>query len=107
MGDKVLYINNDNEVRLVNLTDLDGVAVADATVTITVQDLTGTNVTGATFPMTMTYDNTTDSDYAATLPESLVLENGAKYKGVITASTPSALNGEWTCTYIARTRTCE
>lgn len=77
---KILYLSNDNVLTLDELTNIvDGTYINSATVTATVKDSTGTEVSGETWPITLDYVAASNGKYQAVLEDGLVLTNGASY----------------------------
>jgi hypothetical protein len=103
---EILHINNDTTVTLTALTDTTAsTPLNSATVTFDLVDtVTGTQVTGMTFPATMTYVATTSGDYTLVLEQSLDLTTGNKYTGTITASS-GTLDAKWDIDFVAQKRT--
>lgn len=68
-----LYIGNDNEIELSGLADARGNYQNDATVTVTLKTLAGANVTGQSWPTSMTYVTASDGVYRAVLDDGIGL----------------------------------
>ena len=90
-----IFINNDSLIELIGLKNsLTDSYVNDATVTVTLYDSTGAEVSGISWPLTMAYVTASNGDYRGTLDKAVVLITGALYKAVITAL-DGINDGEW------------
>ena len=100
----IIYISNDNLLTLDALTNTaDSSFINDATVTVTLVDSTGTEVTGETWPLAMSYVSSSNGKYQATLTDSLSLSKGT-YTAQITANGGAGLLGYWEITLRALVR---
>jgi hypothetical protein len=104
---KVLWISNDNLIRLLNLKDTSGgddvagTAVTTATVTAVVKDSADTTVD----TVSLTFQAGTNGDYEGILADTTSLTEGAKYSIEITADDGADRRGFWTMQgIIARVR---
>ena len=100
-GSYPLYIGNVNNVEVV-LTDPknNDDPILDAMPTITVTDVAGTPVDGATWPLSM--NNLTGGLYDVDLPKTLVLEEWTPYVGAIV---DNAKGIDLRLPYVAQVRT--
>lgn len=90
-----IYISNDNTIELHNVTNsVTGVADTGATVTVTLTDGSGTEVTGQTWPTTMAWD-ATDSVYRASLNAEMSLRRGGTYIASISATGSAGELASW------------
>lgn len=81
------YISSDNVIQLDKFYDAVNAAYLNAaTVTATMKDLEGTEVTGETWPVTLIYVSGSDGKYQATVDKDLVLTENSSYFIEITAS---------------------
>lgn len=101
----IIYILNDNVIELTGLQNaVDETYQNSATVTVTIKDATGTNVTGETWPLALAYVASSNGDYRANLTEALGLTDGARYTATITADAGASGLATWTEELIARIR---
>ena len=91
MTAKVAYVLSDNEIMLDGLALSDGTYQNDATVTVTLYDSAGVEVTGESWPLSMAYVSASDGDYKATLADTLGVTENKKYRAVVTAVASSGL----------------
>lgn len=83
----VIFYNSENIIKLLNLRDGEtGSYINDASVIVSLFDVNGSNVTGETWPKTMTYVTGSNGQYKAVLTNGLSLTEDAEYEAVITAS---------------------
>ena len=81
-----ITIGSDLLVTLTGLTDEDtGSLINNATVTVTVYNEAGVEVTGETWPVSLSYVAASDGIYTATLTSALVLSEQVRYLAKITA----------------------
>jgi hypothetical protein len=66
--------------------------ITDAVISMTVYDGAGVEVSGATWPVTLTHS--ADGYYSVTLPSTLVLRRGGTYYGIVDA-TSGGLTKKW------------
>jgi hypothetical protein len=95
---ELIYLSNDHRLSLEGLFAVDfagsathpdsgkaGDYVNDATVTVTLyKDETGNEVSGETWPLSMSYVTSSNGDYEATLSDLLSLREGRSYVAVVT-----------------------
>ena len=99
----IIYIDNNNLLTLTALTNCATDAVdTGATVTVTVKDSAGTNVTGQTWPATMAHVSA--GTYRATLDADLILLDGRAYTACISATGSTGALGYWEFPLTAKTR---
>ena len=90
-----IYLNNDSLIELVGLKDtVLNTFINDATVTATIYDDTGTEVTGISWPLTVPYVTSSNGEYRAVLDKAIELIKGNLYTLIQTAVSGS-LDGEW------------
>lgn len=100
-----IYIENDNLVELDELKDnADDSYVNDATVTVTLQEPGGTEVSGQTWPATMSYVASSDGKYQGTLEDDVSLIAGQPYNAIINVTASDDRIAKWTVECIARER---
>ena len=105
--DLTFYVGNSNVIEWVDLTNsATGAFDTGATVTVTLQDRDGANVTGETWPVAMPYVAATDATYRATLSNDLELVAGRVYTAVLTATGTSGAIGYRTASVLAANRHC-
>jgi hypothetical protein len=89
-----IYIDNHNVLELQALTkSTTGAADVTATVTVTVKDKAGANVTGQTWPATMAHVSA--GTYRVTLDSDLSLTPNREYVAHITATGTGGEIGHW------------
>jgi hypothetical protein len=100
-----LYLDNSNVIELRSLTNsVTGVVDTGATVTVTIKDAAGTNVTGQTWPAAMSHASA--GTYRATLDAAMSIEAGRRYVVIVNATGSGGEVGEWNCKVIAVDRFC-
>lgn len=78
---ETIYIDSDNLVTVDALYDNAAAAyVNNATVTVTLLDRAGNEVSGETWPVSLSYVSGSDGKYRGTLSDSLVLKKGKYYE---------------------------
>ena len=93
-----LYLNSDNIVEVENLTNaLTGELVTTATVNVTLTDLNGNEVSGATFPALLTHAGS--GTYQGLLPNTLSLSTRKQYKALYTADAGTDKHRQWCVVY--------
>lgn len=92
-----LYIGNSNMVELAGLraSNTPTTYINDATVTVTITDLAGTEVTGETWPKSMNYVASSNGVYRADLSASLGLTEDSSYLVVVNVTATDG-TGKWT-----------
>jgi hypothetical protein len=93
-----LYIGNDNILELnglLNVSVSPSTYVNTASVAVTLYDTNGDEVSGETWPLTMSYVASSNGVYRATLSDSLSLKVNRRYRAKITANGGAGLQGEW------------
>ena len=101
---EVLYIDNDLVVEVNGLQEPTESAYQNsATVTCTIQDRSGTAVSGVSWPLTLSYVAASDGIYRGTVDSTASFVEGAQYEAVITAVS-GTLDAKWTVPCIANTR---
>ena len=99
----IIYIDNHNVLELQALTkSTTNTADTTATVTVTVKDGSGTNVTGQTWPATMSHVSA--GTYRVTLDADLSLTPNRGYVAHITATGTGGEIGHWELQLTAATR---
>jgi hypothetical protein len=101
------FVANTNLLELSGLKNVAaGTFINDATVTVTVKKA-GTNVAGASWPLTMDYVAASDGIYRAVLSEDLALVARTHYTAFIDADGGDGRVGHWEFDFRAETRTTE
>lgn len=94
MRDQVYYLNTDHIIELETLTNgLTGAVINGATVTCTVYDADDTEVSGESWPVTLTEDGSTGT-YRGALSDALSVSNTDRLTAKVTA-TSSGLTRTW------------
>lgn len=100
----IVLVENDNVVELCGLRNpITGAFLNAATVDITITDSAGVEVTGETWPLTISYVAGSDGIYRATLDKVLGFIAGQRYTAVINA-VEGGLDAKWTLDYLAKVR---
>lgn len=100
-----LYIGNDNRILIEGLLNkAASTYLNSATVTVTLVDSTGAQVSGQSWPTTMSYIAASDGDYAGTLEDALSLTEHAWYTAQVTANGGAGLLGYWELAVQAKVR---
>ena len=84
-----LIAGSTNTVRLINLIDSDGDYRADATVTVTIKNMAGSTISGAS-ALSMPYVGGDDLEYVGTVPYTASLVAGTRYQVLVTAVLPAS-----------------
>jgi len=75
-----LIVGSDNLVKVVDLYDVAAASyVTSATVEGTLYDKSGTEVTGVTWPITLSYQAGTDGEYHGVIPDAANITAGKRY----------------------------
>ena len=99
----ILYVGNSNVIELQELTNSVTDVVDEAvTVTVTLYDTTGTEVTGQIWPATMTH--ATGGTYRVTLDNDAAITAGKRYTAKVDASGTGGQVGHWEYCTVAQTR---
>jgi len=102
---ELVFIGNTNMIELRGLRDeLSGEYINDATVTVTIRDLTGTEMDGQQWPATMPYVDGSRGIYRVPIVHSVPFTKDTNYIATITASAAGGTRGEWGMPLLARTR---
>ena len=100
----IFLTGNSMVIELLGLTDsITDAFVLDATVTITLLDDAGAEVTGETWPLTMTFVAASDGNYRAVMDEAIVVIVGHQYTAQVTAIS-SGTTGFWEAPVVAERR---
>lgn len=84
---EILLVGSSNVVQLTGLRDaLSGAYQNAATVTLTLKDAAGVEVTGETWPFTLAYIASSNGIYRGTLAAGIGIVAGRTYYGHITAT---------------------
>jgi len=102
-----VYVNNDNVIEAVVINSKTGLPINDATVSFTVKDSDGTNLTGQTWPTTMDYVPSSDGVYRGTLKATTNLVQADKYIAVIDILTIEGPVGQKVCNLKAAINDCD
>ena len=106
MAIEVLYVSNDNLLTVDELYDVVGAAYLNAaTVTVTLVDSSGSEVTGQSWPTTLAYVASSNGKYRAVLEDGLGLTAGQPYTAKVTADGGADKKGYWEVPCRAITRT--
>jgi hypothetical protein len=109
MAKAFAFIGNTNDLLLTGLkSEVEGIFLDDAVITVTVKDPLGVPVIGETWPKPMTYIAGSEGSYVAGLSHLLVFTDSTKYTAFIDAdaSDQTAVRvGHWEFPFTAQTRT--
>ncbi|KQU77706.1 hypothetical protein ASD12_18065 [Mesorhizobium sp. Root102] len=101
----VVYVDNTNLIEVVGLKSaIEGSFVNDADVSVTVKDAEGTNVSGQTWPATLTYVTASEGNYRGIIEDDVALTAGTTYYAHIDANAGANRIGHWEFAFVARTR---
>lgn len=104
MAKRFMYINNDMVVMLLSLRNkATGKAVNDATVTVTLTDASGVEVSGQSWPTSLAYVAGSKGDYQGIFTDSLAVKPKTEYTATFEAD-GDGYHGEWEDVYVAITR---
>lgn len=96
MAIESLIIDTDNVIELSAFqNETDDSYINDATVTVTLLTMGGTEVSGGAWPLTMSYVAASDGIYRATLPDTLALKPNKRYLAKVIADGGSGLRRTW------------
>lgn len=96
MRAKAIYLSNDHLLEVRGLKNIAADEyIDDATVTVTLVDEEGAEVSGQSWPLTLSHVAGSDGIYRGTLTDSLSLTVDLEYTAQITASGGSNLAGYW------------
>lgn len=108
MAEAFAYVANTNTLELNGLkSEVEGIFINDATVTVTIKDSAGVEVTGQGWPLLLDYVDGTDGNYRTALTHNLNLLNGKKYTAFIDADGSTSdleLYGHWEFIFTAQAR---
>jgi len=80
-----LYIGSDNLVTVDELYDVaDASYLSGASVEATLRDRSGTEVTGVSWPISLSYVSGSDGKYRGNIPDAASLSRGKRYELTIT-----------------------
>lgn len=92
---EVIFFLNDNVIELTGLKDeITDVNIDDATVTVTLKDSTGVDVTGETWPLAMAALGS-GGIYRATLINTLDVTLLDQYTAVVDVTTTGGVKAKW------------
>lgn len=96
MAVQIFYDNNDHYIELTGLQDsADSSYKNGATVEVTLKDASGNNLSGETWPLSMSYVASSNGNYRATLADTLAVVVGNRYTALVTANAGAGLQAEW------------
>ncbi|RWN11761.1 hypothetical protein [Mesorhizobium sp.] len=101
----VVYVGNTNVIELSGLKSaVEGTFVNDASVTVTVKDKDGANVSGQSWPAAMAYVASSDGLYRGILEDDLALVDGETYFAHVDADAGDNRIGHWEFHFVPKTR---
>ena len=102
---KILYDGNDHIVEVRGLKNVaTGEYINDATVQATLKDSEDANVSGQSWPTTLSYVTGSNGKYRATLEDGLSLTVGDRYTAEITADGGDGLKAKWSVDLLCKAR---
>lgn len=105
MDVQTLYLGNDMLLEVSGLRDdVTGDYLNAATVTVTLKDSAGVNVTGQSWPLTLSYVTASNGVYRATLIDSLSVTANARYVATVIADAGAGKRAQWELDFVCRTR---
>lgn len=100
------FVGNTNVLLLSGLhSEVDGVYINNAAVSVTVKDKDGTELAGVTWPLTMDYVAASNGNYRVFLADDAELGAGVQYVAYIVADGGVNKIGSWQFNFTARDRT--
>lgn len=101
----LIYEGNDMTIEVRGLrNEVTGDNLNSATVAVTLTDANDVEVSGESWPLAMTYVTGSNGVYRATLPDTLVLADRARYTATITADAGAGLRAKWSEELLCRLR---
>ena len=103
---KAIYDKNDNTIKALGLKiESTGVYLdGDDTVTVTLKDLAGTNLTGQSWPLTLAYVAASNGDFTGVLLAALALTSSQEIVAEISVAELGGLVAFWKLPLIVRER---
>lgn len=102
----VAFVGNTNLLEIRGLKSaVEGTFINNATVTVTVKDASGSNVTGQTWPTSMSYVVASSGDYRAVIEDDAVLAARQTYTAEITVNAGVNRIGFWRYVFKPQDRT--
>lgn len=101
-----VFVANTNILDLIGLKSaVEDAFINDADVTVTIKDTDGTEVTGASWPVTMDNVAGSDGDYRGVVVDGLGFTAGARYIAFIEVDAGPDRIGHWEFAFVPKTRT--
>ena len=105
MDVQTIFVGNDMLLEVSGLKDdVTGDYLNAATVTVTLKDSAGSNVSGQAWPLTLSYVTASNGVYRATLIDSLSVTANARYVATVIADGGEGKRAQWSLDVVARTR---
>ena len=99
-----LYISNDTQIDVTGLQNAsDSSYLNSATVTATLKDSAGSEVSGVSWPLTLSYVASSDGNYSGTIDKAISVSDGVSYFLEITAA-EGGLDAFWRIRLVAQYR---
>jgi hypothetical protein len=99
------FVANTNNLDLLGLQNAsNGAYVNDATVSVTVKDSNGVNVSGETWPISMNYVSASNGNYRCVLSDGISFSPGMTYTAEISVNAGSNRIAYWSYDFRALTR---
>jgi hypothetical protein len=103
---EVLWDHNDTIVEIRGLeNEVTGESINDATVTCTLYDAEDAEVTGQSWPLSLTYVTSSAGVYRATLPYGIGIVPASGYTLQVDVDAGAGLRGQWRIPCVCRVRT--
>lgn len=102
---QILYDNNDMVLEAAGLrNETTGAFLNAASVSVTLKDSAGVNVTGQTWPLVLTYVPSSDGVYRAGLSNALNVTPASRYVAQVVVDAGAGLRAEWDLDCVCQTR---
>jgi len=99
-----IYISNDTQIDVSGLQNAaDSSYLNSATVTATLKDQSGTEVSGVSWPLTLSYEAASNGNYSGTIDKAVSVSDGVSYFLEITAA-QGGIDAFWRIRMLAQYR---
>lgn len=106
LANKVIFLLSDNTIQLDQLRDIDGNYENSASVTATLFDSTGSEISGETWPINLTYVIGSNGTYRGVFRDSISIAEGDRVRATIIADAGVDKRSEWQCDFIVKFHLC-
>lgn len=102
---QLIPVGNDVLLKITELTNQDdGSFVNDATITVTIKDKDGVDVTGVSWPQPMAYVGGSNGEYKVTIDRVAGFVDGVGYVAYVDITTPGGNDAHFECDLGGETR---